>query len=203
MKLIEKYLPVFHFIERHRLLVTAAPVDLLDAVTLAGTIDDPWVSRAVRIRELPGRLLAALGRGNALEDRAAFGLNDFTLLGRDSDREIAFGLAGQFWKIDYGLVTVHGPDEFEVLSAIGVPKLELNFSVESADAGHVWLCTETRIFCNDRKSFFRFLPYWWMIRPVSGLMRRRLLLRIRNAADRCGFAVDKPRSVPSHSAKQR
>jgi hypothetical protein len=41
MKLIDKYLPVFQFIERHRLLVTAAPADLLDAVTLAGTIDDP------------------------------------------------------------------------------------------------------------------------------------------------------------------
>jgi hypothetical protein len=76
MKLIEKYLPVFQFIERHRLLVTAPPADLLDAVTLAGTIDDPWVSRAIRIRELPGRLLAALGRGNELKNRAAFGLND-------------------------------------------------------------------------------------------------------------------------------
>jgi cytochrome c oxidase assembly factor CtaG len=35
----------------------------------------------------------------------------------------------------------------------------------------------------------KYLPYWWMIRPVSGLMRRRLLLRIRNAADRYCFIV--------------
>jgi hypothetical protein len=160
MTLIARYLPAFQFVERHRLRVSAAPADLLDAVTLPDTIDDPWVSRFIRTRELPGRLLAALRRGNALKNRAAFGLKDFTLLGRDSDREVAFGLAGKFWKLDYGLVTLHGPDEFEVLNAIGVPKLVLNFSVESADAGHVWLRTETRVFCNDRKSFFRFLPYW-------------------------------------------
>lgn len=158
MTLIERYLPVFQFVERHRLLVTAAPEDLLDAVTLADTIDDPWVRRFIRLRELPGRLFPAWGRGNALKNRAAF-------------------------------------------RASGVPKLVLNFSVESADAGHVWLHTETRIFCNDRKSFLRFPPYWWMIRPVSGLMRRRLLIRIRNAAVRRGFAVDKPKAVPSDAGK--
>jgi hypothetical protein len=50
----------FQFVERHRLRVSAAPADLLDAVTLPDTIDDPWVSRFIRIRELPGRLLTAL-----------------------------------------------------------------------------------------------------------------------------------------------
>jgi hypothetical protein len=41
MTLVDRYLPVFQFVERHRLLVTAARVDLLDSVTLADTIDDP------------------------------------------------------------------------------------------------------------------------------------------------------------------
>jgi hypothetical protein len=114
------------------------------------------VTRFIRIRELPGRLSAALGRGNALKNRAAFGLNDFTLLGRDSDLEIAFGLAGTFWKMDYGLVTLNGPHEFEGLSALGTPKLVLTFSVESTDAGHVWLRTKT-CFCSTIAS--RFLDF--------------------------------------------
>jgi hypothetical protein len=58
----------------------------------------------------------------------------------------------------------------------------LNFVVEPMDGGRARLRTETRVFCNDRKSFIRFLPYWWIIRPVSGLMRHRLLRRIRDAA---------------------
>jgi hypothetical protein len=74
MTLIARYLLAFQFVERHRLRVSAAPAVLLDAVTLPDIIDDPWVSRFIRIRELPGRLLAALRRGNALKNRAAFGL---------------------------------------------------------------------------------------------------------------------------------
>jgi hypothetical protein len=57
--LIEKYLPVFQFVESHQLLVDDAPVDLLDAVTLPATIDNPWVSSFIRLRELPGRFLSA------------------------------------------------------------------------------------------------------------------------------------------------
>jgi hypothetical protein len=140
------------------------------------------VSIFIRLRELPGRVLGALGRPSALKNRAAFGLEDFTVLGRDADREIAFGLAGRFWRSDYGLVALAGPEEFAALTELGVPKLVLNFSVERSTGAEVWLRTQTRVFCNDRKSLIRFVPYWSIIRPVSGLMRGRLLARIRDAA---------------------
>jgi hypothetical protein len=182
MALIDKYLPVFQFNERHQLLMDALPAGLLDEVTLSDASDDPWVRAFISLRELPDRFLGALGRGSALKNRAAFGLHDFTLLGRDSDREIVFGLVGKFWQFDYGLVAMNNSDEFERFTVVGVPKLVLNFRLESLDNGQARLLTETRVFCNDRKSFIRFLPYWWIIRPVSGFMRRRLLVRIRNAA---------------------
>lgn len=65
MTLIDRFLPLYQFRERHRLLATAAPAHLLDAVTRPGTIDDPWVKVFIRLRELPGRLLGALGRPSA------------------------------------------------------------------------------------------------------------------------------------------
>jgi hypothetical protein len=34
------------------------------------------------------------------------------------------------------------------------------------------------VFCPDRASRLRFTPYWLAIRPVSGLIRRRLLAGI-------------------------
>jgi hypothetical protein len=74
MNLIAEYPPVFQFVERHRLLVTAAPADLLDVVTLEGTVEDPWVSRAIRLRELPGRLPASMGHGNRHRNHVADGL---------------------------------------------------------------------------------------------------------------------------------
>jgi hypothetical protein len=93
--LIDAYLPAYQFREFHQLLVDAAPADLLDAIDLPGIVDDPWVQWFIQLREIPGRLLSAMGRRNRLHDRAAFGLNDFTQLGRDADREVAFRPSGE------------------------------------------------------------------------------------------------------------
>jgi len=48
--------------------------------------------------------------------------------------------------------------------------------------GRTRLLTETRVHCVDAGARRRFTPYWWLIRPVSGLIRRRLLARIDDAA---------------------
>jgi hypothetical protein len=117
-----------------------------------------------------------------LARRPPFGIEQFLQLGQDGERELAFGLVGRFWRADYGLVALHSPAEFEHYDEPGVPKLVLNISTEPAKAGGVWLRTETRVYCNDRASALRFTPYWLLIRPVSGLIRRRLLLRIARAA---------------------
>ena len=185
MILINRYLPVFQFSERHHLLVNTQAKALLDAAIVHDTTGDPWVQAFIKLRELPGRLLGVSGYGSKLNNRAIFGLNDFTFLGRDSDREIVFGLAGKFWQFGYGLVNIDTPEKFESFNATGVPKLVLNFTVESLDNGRTRLVTETRVFCNDRKSLMQFFPYWWIIRPVSGLIRRRILMRIANAATAC------------------
>jgi len=170
MTLIDTYSPVYQFRELHQ---DAAPGALLDAVNTPGIVDDPWVQWFIRLREAPGRLVSLLGYHSQLKDKPTFGLDDFTRLGRLPDREVAFGLVGRFWRFDYGIVSIADTHAFERFGAMGVPKLVLNFSVEVLDAGRTWLRTETRIFCNDRKSLTLFLPYRWLIRPVSGLMRRR------------------------------
>ncbi|WP_201742261.1 hypothetical protein [Mangrovicoccus ximenensis] len=43
--------------------------------------------------------------------------------------------------------------------------------------------TETRVFCLDRAAERAFAPYWYLIRPVSGLIRRRLLAMAARAAE--------------------
>jgi hypothetical protein len=181
MSLIDAFLPAFQFRERHMLLADASPAALLDAVTQPGTIDDPWAKAFINLRELPGRALGRFG-GGQLRSRTAFGLDDFVPLGRDADREIAFGLAGQFWRFDYGLRPMRDAETFKNFAEAGVPKLVLNFTAERLDGGRTRLSTETRVFCNTRRSRLQFTPYWWLIRPVSGLIRRRLLGRVCAAA---------------------
>ena len=180
MPLIDDFLPVFQFRERHELVTRASPKALLNAVLLPGVTDDPWARVFIRLREAPDRLL---GSRSGLAGRANFGIDDFMILGRDADHELAFGLVGRFWQRDYGLVTLaHPRQQFAGFSEPGLAKLVLNFSTEALPGGGTRLMTETRVHCVDASARRRFTPYWWLIRPVSGWIRRRLLLRISDAA---------------------
>ncbi len=125
--------------------------------------------------------MAALGGKSALQGRPAFGGADFTELGREPGAELALGLAGRFWQADYGLLPVPDAQAFLDLQEPGIAKLVLNFTVQPDGAGTL-LTTRTRVWCNDAGSLRRFRPYWLLIRPVSGLIRRRLLARAGRAA---------------------
>ncbi|MDN8616984.1 hypothetical protein [Variovorax ginsengisoli] len=180
MPLIDDFLPAFQFRERHALITRATPKALLNAVLLPGVAEDPLARFFIRLREAPDQLL---GARSGLAGRPAFGIEDFMILGRDADRELVFGLVGRFWQRDYGLVTLaHPRQQFAGFSEPGLAKLVLNFSTEALPGGRTRLMTETRVHCVDASARRRFTPYWWLIRPVSGLIRRRLLVRIDDAA---------------------
>jgi hypothetical protein len=179
MGLMERFLPRHQFAERHHLGVRCDASPLLDAAERVVGEDDPLVNRLIAVREAPARLLGRLGLSHRLPQRP-FGLADFTPLGRDGDQEIAFGLAGRFWQSDYGLEPVASAEAF--LALRDTPKLVMNFVAFSNHDGQTMLATHTRVFCPDATSLQRFAPYWYLIRPVSGLIRLRLLRRIARAA---------------------
>jgi hypothetical protein len=109
----------------------------------------------------------------------------FTPLDRDGDREMVGGLVGkfwQFWRADFGLLVVPGPTEFLACNPPKTAKLVIAFHAEQV-AGATLLTTETRVYCPDRYSLAMFTPYWWAIRPVSGLLRRKALNAIRRIAE--------------------
>lgn len=171
-------LPVFQFSERHALDVQAAPGRILDAIEQTSDEDDPLVRLFLQVREAPARLALRLGLRNGLAERPRFGLHAFTPLGRADDREIAFGLIGRFWRSDFGLRPCTNGDEFRTFHEPGTAKLLLHFRCEEGTHG-ARLHTETRVYCPDRRSRLLFTPYWLAIRPVSGLIRQRLLRDIR------------------------
>ena len=107
---------------------------------------------------------------------------NFIPLARDGDREIVAGLIGKFWRPDFGLVVVDGPSEFLACNPPKTAKLTIGFVAEQL--GEVTLLTtETRVYCPDRYSLTMFFPYWLIIRPVSGFLRRRALETIRRLAE--------------------
>lgn len=170
--LAERILPNYQFVETHSRILAADAASTLDAVQRVAPADDPWARRFMALRELPGRLSGALP-GN----RPPFGMHSFTPLARDGDSELTLGLAGAFWRADFGLREIGGLEDFMALNEPGVARLLLSFHCETVAEG-VCLSTQTRVHCPDAGTRWRFAPYWYLIRPVSGLIRRRMLRQV-------------------------
>ena len=182
MKLIGKYLPAYSFQEVHSCDVAADPPAVIEAASKYRPEVDPIFRNMIGLRELPMRL------GNIIGSRRSpgpppFGLDNFLLLERLDDSELAYGLIGRFWRPDFGLVTVPDGRAYLDFAAPGVAKLALGFSAIAQDNGMTRLTTETRVFCPDRASRLKFTPYWYLIRPVSGLIRNRVLATIKKASE--------------------
>ena len=173
MELISRLLPEWQFAERHAITLPGVlPARAYASIVPGLSADDPLIA----LREAPGRLLRALGlSGNTLPSRA-FGFHSFKLLGELPGREVAFGLAGRFWQMDYGLSRI--ADSAAFMAMTDQPRLVLNVCVEPLDGQGCQLVTHTRVHCPDEQQRRRFAPYWYLIRPVSGLIRGRLLRRI-------------------------
>jgi hypothetical protein len=191
MEWIDDHLPVWQFDEVHHIRSRASPAALLDAAAAYDPAHDRWINAALAVREAPGRLASVLGMASALASRPRFGLADFVALGRRGDEALAYGLAGRFWEPGYGLQPLADAEAFSAFAQPGTAKLLLAFEARR-EADHTRLSTLTRVFCTDEAARRRLLPYWAVIRPVSGLIRRRILADIRRAAEAAHDATEAP-----------
>ena len=181
MSLMEKYLPSHQFSERHQTTVRCRPGELLDIIQNFQPPRDRFSEMAMFVRQLPAKLMHWVAPSR-IPRPLAFTLANFIPLARDGDREIVAGLIGKFWRPDFGLIAVDGPSGFLACNLPKTAKLVIGFVAEQL--GEVTLLTtETRVYCPDRYSRIMFFPYWLLIRPVSGLLRRRALGSIRSIAE--------------------
>jgi hypothetical protein len=184
MLLIDDYLPRYHFSERHRIRVRASPDEVMEIVANFKRPPDRFNNILMALRSLPGRLL---GRTATLAGKLVF-----TPLA-DNEGETVAGLIGRFWRLDGGIVPIADADAFARFAEAGTPKLVIGYRV-AASPGGTLLTTETRVFCPDRHSLLRFLPYWLLIRIPSGLIRRRTLRAIKAAVEKGAGVRLEPRS---------
>ena len=174
MSLNNKYLPEYHYIEEHSLKIIGTLDDVMKEIQELKVHDDFFIRLAIAMRELPNKICP-----KSKERKPPFSLNNFTLLEK-THTQIAFGLIGQFWKSDYGQVTFINNIEFLEFQKLNFVKLVLYFDIHQIDSNTCYVTTETRVLCLGEKALIRFRPYWYLIRPVSGCIRRRILLKIQN-----------------------
>lgn len=179
--LIDKYVPRFQFHEQHALKVSAPASDVLRAAINYQPDNDPMIRAAIAIREFPNKLTNRV-KGISTAAIRPFSLKNFTILDHSENHEVVFGLAGRFWQADYGQVPLQNREDFVRFNAHGSAKLALNFYVEHLGHNLTLLSTETRVCCLDIEAKRKFTPYWYLIRPVSGLIRRNMLATIQRMA---------------------
>lgn len=142
----------------------------------------PVLDAAMWLRALPARL----ARRSApplpqLVIGSGVGLPGWQLLGTESDREVAFGAVGRFWRpvIEWRDVPV---GEFAGFDEPGWGKIAANFSVRPYGAATL-LSYECRTVTTDVVSRRRFLRYWWLVRPFVAHIMRATLRTVRSDAE--------------------
>jgi hypothetical protein len=174
---LDTLLPTWHFRERHRCTTNAPASALLAAAEQVTWAEIPVMRVLMRLRSA-GRL-PLVAHHRVLEDMTALG---FIVLARTSD-ELVLAAVGRPWAPNGGraprLAEQADPAAFFVhFAAPGWAKMIVNFQVDGGE-----LTTQTRVILTDERSRRAFGRYWLLIRPFSGLIRRRWLAAIIRRAN--------------------
>ncbi len=187
--LLDDFLPAYEFNEFHAVTVQAPPDRVFAAIheLRAGELS-PLVNLMLSIRNLPARLLHKSEPKLADDKPFLRQLFDsgFISLGEAPDREVVFGLVGQFWKLTGGdSPYIASPDQYLALDDPQYAKVATNLLISAnAAPGAVRLSTETRIHVFDPKTRRKFGFYWRLISMGSGFIRLLWLKAVKHRAER-------------------
>ena len=184
-------LPTFDVREQHRIQVAASVAVTYAAIGATDLAGSRIARGLLTLRALPSAILggpaclrALRQRGHVAVTLREFEAQGFRIIAEDPPRELAIGLEGRFWTPNGELRTPE-PERFrDTAPAPGSARAVWNFSLRPLDRGRCELATETRVLCADAATRQRFLPYWYIIRYASGIIRIMMLREIRRTAER-------------------
>jgi hypothetical protein len=188
--LLDDYLPEFDVRTSYTTRITASPARVYASLWTVNF--DHWgVTRALyAVRTLPSFLARPRETLRRFHDelfRKPFTLDamlseGFALLEERPGEELVLGTVGRFWRAR-GELCATSPVRFRAPAPAGTAKAAWNFEVRIRTDGATELRTETRVLCADVATRRRFLAYWTLIRPFSGLIRQEMLAAVRSAAE--------------------
>jgi hypothetical protein len=178
---LERNLPRYRFVERHQRFIDTPPARVWQALHTARVEGSGITKTAIALRMWPARLA---GRPTppapTLFDLS--GMANFIRLGAIPQKEFVLGMVGQFWRAQGGLLPLEAA-AFADFDDPAYAKLVFGFLLVPQSGGTL-LKTETRVHGLSPASERRFWPYWLLIRPVSGMIRRQILDGIAQEAQR-------------------
>jgi hypothetical protein len=169
----QKYLPYFHFSEKHSIRIAASPRQIFALVNRMDFRESFVIRMLYRLRGMPGNMLGREGMSRG----------GFITLEQQDEREIIIGVIGKFWKLSGNLMTFN-PEAFRHFRQSGFARATWNFEIIPESPMLTTLETETRVECPDKYTRRRFSLYWFFVRPFSGIIRQEMLKAIKRKAER-------------------
>lgn len=118
-----------------------------------------------------------------IQGKKAFVNEDpFYRLKEARNREMVYGIIGQFWKPVVCPILIHSLEEFMDFHQDGYCKAALNLRIQEKHERETVLSTETRVL-GYGDAGVRMKKYWKLIRPFSGLIRKELLRKVKAKAE--------------------
>jgi hypothetical protein len=170
--LIDEFLPQYDVAKRYQIDIQASAEAVYPFARQLDFSNSPLIRTLFRIRGLPQQSLHIEGLLK----------NGFIFLDEKENKEMLLGLAGRFWVLS-GDIQRLTPDGFRQFHHPGYAKAVWNFFLYQHSENITRLITETRVYCPDERSRKKFLRYWRLIGPFSGLIRREILKTIKNKAE--------------------
>jgi hypothetical protein len=179
---LDSFMAEYNFHERHEIVIQAPPDRVRAALDQVAWADIGVMETLGRIRNIAMGERAARGglSPTPVVDSVKNPRSGFFLLD-DTPREFVFGLAGQPWNNAAVRLTAV---EFRSWAKPGSIKVAANFLIQGAGNDRSRVVTETRIAACDAASRKKMAPYWALIYPGSGMVRRSLLEAVRLRAEK-------------------
>jgi hypothetical protein len=181
--LIDSFAPRPDAVETHSIVINAPRESVYRALWTADLGHSLIIKSLLALRSIPGFIArpCAMPRNRKLTLQTLID-SGFGLLAEKAGEEIVLGVTGRFWRPAGNLSQFNRPD-FDRAVPAGFARGVWNFSVTEKVPGETILTTETRVTCGDPASRRKFLAYWIVVRPFSGLIRLIMLKRVRKIAE--------------------
>jgi hypothetical protein len=174
-QLLDEILPKYNVSAKYSIRVHAAPEKIyrvLDQGFPVGAITKILMA----LRRIP-KLFRGRRSGDVSTESAFYRLKQL------ENREVVIGIIGQFWKPVARPVKINSLDEFLSFDRDGFCKAALNLRIVENGPGVCDVITETRVLSYGSAEA-QFKEYWRVIAPFSGLIRREILRKIKQRAER-------------------
>jgi hypothetical protein len=180
--LIDSFAPRFDATEIHQVVINAPREAVYDALWTADLGGSPLIKLLLWLRSVPAFIARCRQSRPRNQEITLQTLIDsgFGLLAEKPNDEIVLGVSGRFWRPS-GNLSPFIRSDFDQPVPAGFARGVWNFSVSDGQEGQTVLRTETRVVCGDAVSRQKFLAYWFVVRPFSGLIRLIILRNIRKA----------------------